>query len=577
MKLFIKNRGKEVDLNQHDLVGTGGEGNVFARGKTAYKVYHDPKHMLPAGKIQELAVITDPFVVRPQDVLVNAKGTPVGYTTMFVPNAWTLCQLFPLAFRQREGLTPDAMRDLIKKLQERVSNVHAAGILIVDANEMNFLVGRKFQNVYCIDVDSYQTPHYPAQAIMDSIRDWSAQQFSELSDWYSYGILAFQMFIGVHPFKGRYHGKLLEFKGRLKTDAEDDVFAVTRRRMQASVSVFDPDVGIPGASLPLDTIPSAYRKWFEAVFAEGKRLPPPSAFDIVLVPVVLPVKAVTGTDLLDISEVGEYEGTVANVWSDGACLVVSTDKGVWLDAARTNSSPASHCGFSPKAGRAVATVAGPGSKTSLYNLTDRVDLGPLMLAVEEVSSYDGRIYVRTENKVNEIILTDAGAQVIVSTQEVVQTLPHATRLYSGVVIQRLLGTTYVSLLIQSGGALQVALKELDAYRVIDAKFDHGVLMVVGEKHGQYDRLVFRFDNSGGHDSRIVSGIAYAGLNFVTLDSGVCACLNEDEKLEVFSAKRGSTTIKYVEDPVLSGDMRLAKQAGQVLFYRGSKVYRMRLK
>ena len=102
-------------------------------------------------------------------------------------------------------------------------------------------------------------------------------------------------------------------------------------------------------------------------------------------------------------------------------------------------------------------------------------------------------------------------------------------------------------------------------------------MVVGEKKGQYDRLVFRFDETYQYDNRVVTGVALTELNFVTLDSGVCVCLNEEVKIEIFSATKGSTTLKYVEDPALSGDMQLARQAGSVLFYRGDKVYRMKMK
>jgi hypothetical protein len=569
VKLFLKGKGKEIALSPRDLVGQGGQGSVFAKGKTAFKVYHDPKDMIPVGKIQELSIITDPWIVRPLDILVNARGTPVGYTTTFVPNAWTLCQLFPPVFRQRENLTPDMTQALVRKLQERIANVHKVGILVVDANEMNFLVDKQFQNVFAIDVDSYETPHYPASAIMESIRDWTVKRWSDLSDWYSFGILAFQMFVGIHPFKGRYHGRKVEFKNKQATDTDDDAFAVTRRRMQQNISVFHPDVGVPGVALPLDTIPTAYRRWFEALFVHGKRCAPPAEFGIVVVPVAV-AKIASGTDLLDIVELGVVEGTVAQVWSDGTHLVVASAKGIWLDGVPTGVK-AMQCAFTPTARRVVVISDG-----KLYNVTDRQEIGPLPLTAEEATSYDGRIYLRTTDRVCEVVLSDAGSQVIVSTCEVAQTLPHATRLYSGVVVQKLLGTTYVSLLFDAGAAQQVAVKELDAYRIVDAKYDRGVLMVIGEHKGRYDRLIFRFD-SGNYDVRVVPGIAPAGLNFVTLDSGVCICLNEDEKLEMFRATRGTTAIKYVEDATLSGDMRLAKMGGTLLFHRNGRVYKMRMK
>lgn len=575
MQVFVKGKGIKVELSQRDYVGGGGQGNVYARGNTAYKVYHDRSDMLPEGKIRELAEIRDPCVIKPLDVLVDGRGHSIGYTTTFVKNAWTLCQLFPLSFRHREGLKPEQTEELVRKLQERISNVHASSILIVDVNEMNFLVAKNFGEVYGIDVDSYETPHYPATAIMDSIRDWTAKKWSPLSDWYSFGVLAFQMFVGVHPFKGKYHGPKIEFRSKLPTDSADDTFAVTRRRMQSNISVYHPQVSVPGAVLPFDTIPVEYRKWFEALFVHGKRGLPPSAFaPVIFVPTV--VKQVAGTAQLDIMEIGSYEGTVIGVWTTGATFVVGTDKGVWVDGGRVPMNPALHCGFSGRTGRSVLVYMKNHSPL-LYNATDRTEIGPVPCDVEEVSSYDGRIYVRTSESVYEVVLNDMGSVVYPTLQEVVQTLPHASRLYPGVVVQRLLGTTYVSLLVASGSAQQVAIKELEAYRVVDAKYDSGVLMVVGEQKGRFDRLVFRFDTDGKYDVRVVSGVPLYGLNFVTLDTGICVCLNEDEKLEVFSSTVGRSKIKFVEDSEVVGDIRLWKQAGAVLFSKGNRVYRMKMR
>jgi hypothetical protein len=579
MKVFVKGTGTEVNLTQRDYVGAGGQAAIYTRGGVAFKVYHDASNALPQGKIAELQAIADPRVIKPKAVLVDARGKPVGYTTDFVANAYVLCQLFPKVFRDRESITHEAMKELVRQLQEMVANVHKAGILIVDLNEMNFLVDKGFGRVFAIDVDSYQTSHYPAPALMESVRDWSVQghAWTPLSDWFSFGVVSFQMFTGIHPFKGQYHGPKSEFAGRLPTDTADDPFAVTRRRMAGNMSVFDPNVKTPACTYPLVVIPAAYRAWYETLFVQGKRCPPPSEFGAAII--VLPtVVAVTGTANLDIFEIGDFVGTGYRVWGDGSNLVVVTDQGVWLNKNRVPVGPPTDpsCAFSPRSGRAVMSYRHADGKPTLWNLTDNAEV-PFGMAALETASYDGRVYLRTTDHVHEVVLTDMGAQVIATTRPVVNVLPHATRLYSGVVVQNMLGSVFVSLLSAPGDARQVRVKELDAYKVLDAKFDSGVLMVIGAKGGKYDRLVLRFDPDDTYDVRVVADITPAGLNFVTLDSGICVCLTEEEKLEVFKASKGHSAMKVVEDKTLGSDMRLFKQGGAVLFSRGGKVYRMKMK
>lgn len=580
MKVFVQGTGQAVDLTQRDYLGAGGQGAVYVRGSTVYKVYHDPKKMIAAEKIRELAVLTDPHIVRPDQVLVNGRGVPVGYTTRLVKDSRALCQLFPRAFRERESVTHDAIRELVRMIRAGVAHVHDKGLLIVDLNEMNFLVSAGFDDVAFIDVDGYQTPHYAAPALMESVRDWAVKdgQWTALSDWFSFAVVAFQMFVGIHPFKGGYTGKTKGLAHKLPTDDVADAFAVTRRRMQAGISVFHPDVKMPAAVYPLSVIPTEYRRWFEALFAQGKRAPPP----IVATPVVVALSATStiapGTDL-EVIEIESFENPIRAVWSDGAQLVVATDHSLCLAKARVPyEGRALGCAFSPRAHRAVLAVAPRLAPLHpmLYNLTDRVDL-PFGGLAREVAAHDGRIYFRTDDQVHEIVLTDAGPQVIASTIPVANVLPYATRLWSGVVIQNMLGSVFVSLLAGPGIARQVRLPELDRCRIIEAKFDGGVLMVVVVRGAVYDRLVFRFADDDTYDVRRVEGVSLTALNFVTLDTGVCVCLGEDEQLEVFSARKGSASTRTIEDPAITGDMILGKMGGALIAARGNRVYQLRMK
>lgn len=565
MKVYVKGQ-PEVTITKSHFVAEGGEGKVYARGQTGYKIYHDPSKAIPLGKIQDLSGISDPNVIRPQNALYTGKkGKHIGHTFRFVKDTWTLCQLFPRAFREREGFSHEMAIKLVRRLQEGVEAVHKAGVLIVDLNEMNFLVSQDFSTPYFIDVDSYQTARYPATAIMPSVRDPKVQgiDFTDLSDWFSFGIVSFQLLVGIHPFKGKHP----TIKGM-----ED--------RMLAGVSVFDKTVKVPKVAYPLDVIPDIYRDWYRAMFVDGKRLPPPSGLHGVII--VRPtVRKISGTDNFEIVELHEYPDTIRLVSNGGANRAVyAGDK--WYLGVRMvgNSTTPVVVGFTAKHGHPIVALQDTSQHTVRFQ--DLIDSSqpsqPTELHADEIMAYGEMIYVRNGDKIFEVTFTEAGNKVIAGTRLAANVLEHACRLYEGVAIQNLLGEPHVSLFPRPGACYQAKIPELKGHKIVDAKFDSGVLMVLAAAQGKYHRFVFRFDKDyKSYDIRKVEDVAAVGLNFVTLDSGVCVCLNEDEELELFSCKKGSQSMKTVQDPVLGGDMRLVKDHGQLQFFRGNKLYRMKMK
>lgn len=571
MKVHVKGKGV-ANLSKQSFLGGGGEGNVYVVGNTAYKVYHDPSKMLPMGKIQELSRIQDPDVIRPEDVILNGKNQPIGYTMRFLKDTHVMCALFPPAFRQQNGITPGMTLDLVQELQERVQHIHEAGVLLVDGNEMNFLVGNNFTKVYAIDTDSYQTRSYPATAIMPSIRDPLVQgvDFTELSDWFSFAIVSFNLFVGIHPYKGR-HPSIKGFENR----------------MNAGVSVFNSDVTLPKMVLPFDVIPDAYRQWFKAVLEDGKRLPPPAGLSGTVIIFTPTVRTIAGTGNLDIRELYDMAADVMGFWDNGSGKpLIWTADDMFRDKMRVYGQVKGvmGVGFSPRQEHAVVAGLSKG-KLKLLDVDTKSEI-PLGLLADDVMSTDGRIYFRRQDKLMELVLNDMGSKVIASPKLSCTVMPLATKLFPGVAVQNVLGRTWAVILPQSGRTYQMPIKELDEYKVIDARFENaasekaktGVLMVVGHKNGKYDRLLFRFDaNFQTYDLRTVEDINPNTLNFVVLESGVCVTLTEDEKLELFSTHKGSSGVKIVEDDVIGSDMILEKYQGGVVFRRRSKVYSMRMK
>jgi hypothetical protein len=564
-RVHIKGKG-QIDLTNNDFVAEGGQGKVFAKGRTVYKVYHDPKKMIPEAKIAELSAITFGNVIKPEDVLVDGKGKAIGYTMTFVPDTHPLCKVFTKAFRQREGVKDDQILKMVRRMQETVDHIHGKNILVVDLNEMNFLASqKKFDEVYFLDVDSYQTPGFPATALMESVRDRHMKPgvFTRETDWFALGIVTFQLFIGIHPYKGK-HPTLHDMDAR----------------MLQNISVLNKEVAIPAVCYPLTNIPKVYLDWYNAMFEQGKRVPPPK--DLVGTIVIVPtVQTLAGSNFFDIAEVAVVKGDIINYYHSSGSEIIVSEGGVFYNGREDKLNVKKPVfGFTPKMNRPLAAYQNNGN-IDIYDVVKQTVLQTT--AGKNVMSYQNRIYIQGDAQIYEVLPYET-KEIFVSTRSVANVLEKATQMFEGVVIQNLLGTYFISIFPESRHHQQITIKELSGYTVIDAKYDSGVLMVVGvNAGGKYDRFVFRFAEDwsfpGGerYDMRVVKDIAYSGLNFAVLESGICVCMTEDEKIEIFSTKKDSTGVKEIDDPGIDSSMKLFHRGTKVLFARGNKLHTMTMR
>ena len=489
-------------------------------------------------------------------------GMPIGYTMRFVKNTHPLVQLFTKAFKQRNGLSPEKILVLVKELQETVSFIHAKGILIVDLNEMNFLVEGGWGDVYAIDVNSYQTPSFPATVLMPSVKDHHAKKFSEVTDWYSWGIVAFQMLVGIHPYKGNHP----DFDS---TPMDSRMEA----RMKANVSVFNSKTKIPKACEPLDSIPSSLKSWFESVFENGNRTNPPLDYEAVIL-IAAPLPPLLGKDI-DIRELAEYDDSIIHYVTSYETSVVITAKSVHVNK---NSFAFGQknvfIAFTPTTNIPILAWLEAGS-VKLFNITRTTDI-PITSSGNALLVSGGRLYIQNGTEVVEMRFLETGNRIVptVSTVGQVLDLPEATKVFEGVILQNLLGRQVASIFPGSGVCQQVSLLELDGYQIIDAQYENGVLVVVGHKSGNYDRLVFRFDGHYRYDCRLVAGVAYQGINMTVSDAGVCVLLDEEERLELFRNVKDGGSVKLLEDPVIGSDMMLYHDRTKIFFARGNKLYQI---
>lgn len=566
MQIYLKGKG-DITLDQRDFIAQGGEGSIYSKGKTAYKIYTDPKRMIPLTKIDELSVLSHKDIIKPEEVLYDAKNKPIGYTMQFKKNTYALCQLFPRVFKERNKISPAMTFELVKKLQDIVKHVHDKGLLIVDLNEMNFLCDDSFESIFAIDVDSYQTKSFPATALMESVRDRHTNTFSQGTDWFAFGIVALQMMIGIHPYKGKH-----------------PVIKSLDDRMLKNVSVFHKDVSIPNMCYDFSVIPANFTAWLKAVLDDGKRIPPPFGNDAINV--VVKIDVINGSNNFIIDMIRDFGNDIIGYYYCSGTEVVITGNATYLNGKDVGVPPMVgwpnllSIGFTDKMnhpiGASVKTVNG----VKVLSLFDIVAKRELKIDVEcsHTMAYDGRIYIKSGASIMEIKFKELGTDIVPTAKIVGKAMENATKLFPGMSIMNMMGSYYASLFPKADHCYQIQLKELVGYQIIDAKFENGVMMIAAVKAGKYDKFIMRFDaDYQSYDVRIIKDVQTNDINFIVKENGVCIRINEDEDVEVFPAKKDAPNMKVFKDAVINSQMVLFKQGLDTMFTNGKKLYRMKSK
>lgn len=526
--------GKKYTLGKDTYLAGGGEGNVYVKDNFAFKVYHDSSKALPAGKIHELSVLS-----RLNNVLVplhpiEDNGTNIGFVMKYVKNTEFLCKLFTKSFRDRSGITPDTIKQLVKNMQDTVAEIHKDKILIVDLNEMNFLASKTFDTVYFIDTDSYQTASYPATALMESVRDRQVKgkKFTELSDWFSFAVVSFQLYMGCHPYKGRHPN--YSPKDWLKM-------------MDDNVSVFDKSVTLPPATQDWSVIPPGHKKWFEKIF-NGERLPPPQPDQIVQVAAQITQKVVLSTANFDVNKIYTFKDNIlVGRYIDGIfySIINGTDLKLFADQKElyTIQDKYTENDIVKVQGSLPAVVSYQGSK----NLLSIYDKSTKIVELNSTGYFiTNKLYAVVNNNLVAFDLIKFGNKIVAS-QSVVASIFHSHKVFDGFVWQDILGTCRFSIPEISAGAIHVV--ELDRARLVAGKFCRNFLVAFSEKSGEYYRHILKF--AGESYSIYTEKTNLEDINFDVKDNGVCI-LSADDKLNAFN---DVSKIKQFSSP-LTGNEQL---------------------
>ncbi len=555
VKVFIE-RNRAINLVEGDFIAQGGEGRLYGQGDLAYKIYLDPNRMIPPTKLDELSVLERANIVRPRDRLHDRDGRVVGFTMCRVENAVGLPRLFTNDYRDRFGIAAESTVRLVREMAHTIEYIHSHGILMVDGNEFNYLVdSNHYATPYFIDVDSYQTPGYPATAIMASVRDWTRADFSRATDWFSFAVVAFQLFVGIHPFKGRHPDfKKGDFAGRVR----------------AGMSVFNKSVTLPASTRGLEQIPLRYRDWLEAVFEHGERSRPPG--EPGQVTPAKPLRPVIGTRTLRVEILRSLNEDIRGAWSGGSVLMLRTDNHVYVGTEKYACRRGEHFVL-PSCRRPLGFSLHHG-RVSLRDLNTGTIL-PTPLAGSELFTVGNRVYLIRGENLCEIRVLEVGGKMVVAPGPQWKVLPNAARVYDGVIMQDVLGKMHAVIPFRGAATAITHMRQLDGRRLLTCKYERGVLVAAAaNRGGGYDHFLFRFNEAHDEYDLIRTRDTDPPVNFTVLDSGVGMRIIDDGELQVFSSRRGAKTWDVIRESAVKTGWSLFNHGGRAAFYAGRKVYRL---
>jgi hypothetical protein len=568
-----------VVLRPSDHIATGGEGAIYRAGDMVVKIYLHPEEMKKRGtpdKVRGMAAkLAHPYIVTPLGMALSEKGEVVGHYLQYVegpPEGQPLPLLFTNDFRKAEGFTDALASTLIDRMRQVVVYAHGNDALLIDPNELNWfaLHIRKDPEPRIIDVDSWVLgPMPPTVSIMPSIRDWHVKHFGKESDWFSWAVVTFQIYTGIHPYKGT-------LAGYARADLE--------KRMRDNASVFAPGVRLNMAVRDFSCIPGPLRNWYEATFQKGERVAPPSPFDtgITAPPAAKVMRAtVTGTKGTLIME--KIFGNLPHepVIRTFSCGVAVTKMDSLVDL---------------KTKKTFATLQLPGEVTKLpqgwligqilnsgeteFRFVSEGDLKcqylDLRLKARQLISYENRMFAVCENGLTEIKVNIFGTKVLASAGQSWGIIANSTKWYNGVGVLDAMGAKFVIAPFGEKAVAQVRVRELDKVRVVNGKSGNRfVSLVVLDKKGEYHKLDLLF--SSDYQTYTVRDSLVDGpeLNLAILPKGVCAEIEKDGEMTVF-VPSNSNTIR-AEDSTITTDMTLSNWGDKVIFIRDGEVWSVRMK
>ncbi|HKX73595.1 MAG TPA: hypothetical protein VJM32_06250 [Candidatus Saccharimonadales bacterium] len=570
MQVELVGRGK-LKLTPSMHVATGGEGSVYRAAGTMVKLYTDPKRLSQPGMMENLKRLTafqHESIVSPRNMVLDSSGTPIGFYMDYVEGGESLSSIFTNDYRQRTGFGDEQASLLVEDMFGTMGYAHDRNTIMCDPNELNWTTvpgTSPARKARAFDVDAWITAGFKPQTVpmMASIRDWHTPKVGIETDRFALGVVTFQVYTGIHPYRGTLDG----YK---RTEME--------RRMKEKKSVFTAGVRLNQAVRDFSCIPGPLLAWYEAAFQNGERSQPPSPFYTGTTTPARQVRVMrivtTSAGSLKYERLFDRSGDpVIRVFPSGVVLLRSLKLFDTRLRRQIGTAESENCELVKVDGGWLVANGGRRPTFAYLDATTGAST-PLTvnLNAQSIVRYQNRLFGVTIEGLVELHLKKF-ARPILSVGQTWQTMFNSTHWFDGVGVLDAMGAKYLIAPFGTDACGQVRVRELDDLRVVAAKGGTRFVSVVAiNKDGEYRKVEFTFDRLYKTYTVWEGDAEGPELNMSLLPRGVVATIVRDGELVIFAPTGGN--VNRVADKDATTTMLLGDLDDTVVFIRDGQLWRV---
>ena len=181
------------------------------------------------------------------------------------------------------------------------------------------------------------------------------------------------------------------------------------------------------------------------------------------------------------------------------------------------------------------------------------------------------MFVKQGSALTQVDFIKLGKIISVALGQSWNVLPLATKVFDGVCYQDALGEPY---LIVPGVAF-IRTVELKSFKIIMAKKQHNVILVLGNKNGQNTLFTFVFDKTFNSYVCYTETTEIKDLNTAVLKKQVMVSIPDDGKIKLQSLIDGKE--RLLSDKAIDSDFVLSSEDNTTVFFINQRLFKLSVK